>query len=376
MSGTSCDGVDFSCLSFSHIKDKNHLKALWSEQVPYPYDLRERVLEIQKPAAVIQLKEFLLLDRDLGLFYAKAASKILSRLKQHQRPDAWSLHGQTVAHYPYEKPVGITSQIGSPFLMATQTGITVIHSLRNGDVSGGGQGAPMLPPYHWILCEKIFGPKEVNNGYVFQNLGGISNISFKIRSHEMSFDTGTANLWIDRAVEAYSDGKMKYDEGGDLARKGKINHALLKKWMEHPFLKLKPPKSTGRDDFTDAMLFSGNVRGLDLISTATEYSVLTITRAYQDFILNKYNKFKNVLVAGGGTKNYFLLEGIRTRLPTLHFQVIEESNAIEAQGFAYLGWLTLNQQPLGGTWTGVKKWACPGSVIPGKNFKALMKKMN
>jgi anhydro-N-acetylmuramic acid kinase len=54
---------------------------------------------------------------------------------------------------------------------------------------------------------------------------------------------------IDGLVRVQSRGKRKWDEGGQLAGKGRLNERLLGDLMDHPYLRLSPPKSTGREMF-------------------------------------------------------------------------------------------------------------------------------
>jgi hypothetical protein len=65
----------------------------------------------------------------------------------------------------------------------------------------------------------------------------------------LAFDTGPGNMMIDRLAWRATNGRQSYDVGGKLARRGKVNADLLAELMQHPYLRRRPPKTTGREDF-------------------------------------------------------------------------------------------------------------------------------
>ena len=61
-------------------------------------------------------------------------------------------HGQTIIHRPEE---GITWQIGDGSLLCQLTKINVVNDFRRRDLAAGGQGAPLLPLYHFSLVRSF-----------------------------------------------------------------------------------------------------------------------------------------------------------------------------------------------------------------------------
>src|SRR5262249_25803596 len=130
MTGTSCDGLDVSCLEFS----KEKARPLWSKSSSYPKALRQRVLDAQLPGASLSLKQWAELHRDLGIWMANIMAKL-------PPVDAIACHGQTVAHFPAAQKLGFTIQLGDPARIAATTGLTVVSNFRAGDMAAGGEGA-------------------------------------------------------------------------------------------------------------------------------------------------------------------------------------------------------------------------------------------
>ncbi len=362
MTGTSCDGLDTSCLLF----EKKKIKILWSKSAPYPENLRKRVLEIQKPGVSTTLKDLLCLDRDLGLWYGKILNKMISHAKE--KPDVIANHGQTIAHFPKEH---VTLQLGNPAIISHLTGLTVVSRFREGDQSAGGQGAPLVPLYHKKMVEQYF-PKE-NAGVAIHNLGGMSNLTYvSPRGRVLAFDTGPGNIWIDQATEWVTGGREKKDRGGKHALSGKICFSALKKILNHPFFSAPPPKSCGRNDFPFEFFLTRNkIQDENLIATATAVTTETIARAYEKWILKRGSPLKEIYLCGGGSKNKAILSGLQERLPMVQINPIEklglDSKYLEAQAFAYFGYLSLQGMALGGPWTGAYGFGSPGQILSGRN---------
>lgn len=388
MTGTSCDGADISLVEyfFPTQKSKPYLqqtslfknwKLLHTHSYPYPKKLKQVILKLQEPNHKIRLREFLKTEQELSLWYANLFNDFVNNLPKTLKPDLLSMHGQTVAHHPVasSKQWGSTLQLGDPQFVSTLTGITTISHFRNGDIAAQGQGAPLVPLYHALLLNKLNLKKTT-----LHNLGGISNLTFiKPNQELLAFDTGPGNCWIDYAVSTYSKGKLNYDESGKLARKAAPDLQAVKKLLQHPYFKILPPKSTGRDDFTfehfDRCVKKGNL--LQNISTATEATAQSIALAYERFILN-HGSLREIIFCGGGVRNKTLLETIQTLLPEIKVSTLEQyqidSQNLESMAFSYFGLLALLGIPVGGKWTGVKTWGSPGNISPGKNWNQLIQK--
>ena len=367
MTGTSCDGLDMACLEFSG----NSWKPLWARSAKYPATLQKRVLDCQLPGARLSLREFGELHRDIGIWIAHSAARILQ--KASVQPDAIANHGQTVAHFPAARKMGFTFQLGDPARIAAATGLTVISNFRDGDVAAGGEGAPLAPRFHQLLAGKIS-----NEPIAIHNLGGISNLTYLDGKTTLAFDTGPGNAWIDAAAELATNGKQRFDRDGKLAAKGAPDERAVERILATKYFARKPPKSTGRDDFPFSLLREAtSQRNEDVVATATRITVESIARGYEKFVPRD---LRAIYFCGGGANNKFLLARVAERLPGIKIATLEDagfdSRYLEAQAFAYFGDLALRGQALGGSWTGVRDWAPPAHITPGRNWAKIVRMLS
>jgi anhydro-N-acetylmuramic acid kinase len=370
MTGTSCDGLDVACADFQ----KQNWKSLWTKSAPYPLPLRNRVLAAQLPEAKLSVREWGELHRDLGLWIARAIRSILAKIPDRILPEAIAFHGQTVAHFPAAKKLGFTTQLGDPSRITEATGLTVISNFREGDMAAGGEGAPLAPRFHKFIAGS-------RTGISIHNLGGISNLTYLgAKDLILAFDTGPANLWIDAAAELVTRGKQKFDRSGDLAGSAQPDLRAVDRTLKNNFFHRPPPKSTGRDDFPFSMLLDATgSRDASLVSTATTITVESMACAYETFILKKKLPLHTIYFSGGGARNRFLIESLRARLNGIRIASLTELGVdphyVEANAFAYFGYLALQGRALGGGWTGVRDWAPPAHITPGRAWTQIVRQL-
>lgn len=389
MSGTSADGVDAALVRIFP-GARARVETLDFHAAPYPKSLRERLLLAGGEAGALT-DEVCSLHREVGEAFASAAFEVASRSGARlEQIDFIGSHGQTVRHLP-EGMAGArgpllpsTFQIGDPAFIAQRTGITCVSDFRARDVAAGGAGAPLTPWAHRIL----FGRE--NAASAFLNLGGISNVTYLPPAREegiFGFDCGPANMTLDALAGRITNGEKTHDQDGALAAAGRVCPETLGELRGHPYLKRKPPKSTGREMFGEAFVdetIEGIVsRGGDLkdaIATLTAFSASCVADAIRDFF-PKDSPLAEVVVGGGGVHNKTLMRGLRGALGDL--PLVESGargvspDAVEAVCFALLAWGTLTggANNLPGV-TGAKEAVCLGNVTPGRNFASLMRRFH
>ncbi|MBI9103054.1 MAG: anhydro-N-acetylmuramic acid kinase [Spirochaetales bacterium] len=343
MSGTSVDSVDAVAIEIKENGERPGMEILGGISHAIPADLKTLIFELFEDRAG-SLKKLCLANMRIGHLFAEAVLTLLDKISI--KPEQVALigsHGQTAYHVAdLENCCGMelrgSLQIGEASVIAQKTGIPVVSDFRVADIAAGGSGAPLVPFLDEILAGSL-GPNTV-----FQNIGGIGNLTWfgKAGSDILAFDTGPGNMIIDHLVVEYSGGKLNFDTDGKIGREGMVLEDLLKKWMEHPYLKAEPPKSTGREEFGGEFFktYLENLEiGPDLIRTATEYTVRTIVDSYERFLDALP---KRIVIAGGGAFNPLIMEGLKAAFPDSEVMTGDEagisSEFKEAAAFALMGY--------------------------------------
>jgi anhydro-N-acetylmuramic acid kinase len=358
MSGTSADGIDVAMARISGAPPNLDAKLLGHSASKFPPAVRREILRVaeKQPISAGELSQ---LNFRLGVLFADAALSACRKFKVSPKKIALiGSHGQTIFHHgravPYfGSPTASTLQIGEPSVIATCTGITTVGDFRPADMALGGQGAPLVPYADYLLYrhEKL--------GRVSLNLGGIANITVLPAaakpSQVLAFDTGPANMLIDALVIHFLRGRQRFDENAHLASLGRSIPALLNELMKDPYLRLSPPKSTGREYYGQAyvrkLLALGRrhrAKPNDLIRAATLFTALSVVVALNRYVLSK-TKIHQLIVSGGGAHNPLILGQLAALLPGIeivvssHFGIPEDAK--EALAFALLAYETFHQRP-------------------------------
>jgi anhydro-N-acetylmuramic acid kinase len=358
MSGTSADGIDVALARIAGAPPNLNTRLLGHTSVRFPPTVRKEILRVaeQQPITAGALSQ---LNFRLGELLADAALAACRKFRVAPKKIAIiGSHGQTIFHQgppiPYfGSRTASTLQIGEPSVIAARTGIATVGDFRPADMARGGQGAPLVPYADYLLYrhEKL--------GRVSLNLGGIANVTVLPRSGKpeqvFAFDTGPANMLIDALVSHFTHGRRRFDENARLASQGRSIPALLDELLRDPYLKLEPPKSTGREYYGQAYLKKLLALGRrhraqpnDLIRSATIFTALSVVDALNRFVLPKI-KIHQLIVSGGGAHNPLILAQISAVLPGI--AVLPSSrlgipeDAKEAFAFALLAYETFHQRP-------------------------------
>jgi anhydro-N-acetylmuramic acid kinase len=178
---------------------------------------------------------------------------------------------------------------------------------------------------------------------------------------------------IDRIVALTSPGSKRYDSKGKMAAKGSVNSKLLDELLRNPFLRRRPPKSTGREEFgfayADDIYRRARRRRLpkaDIAATVTAFTAATIAQAYRGFLPAMPDE---VILCGGGTHNATLVGMIQKELPEVKIRKMDEFgisvDAKEAVSFALLAYATIKGLPNNiPTATGAEESVIMGKIVP------------
>ena len=350
MSGTSLDGMDAVVVRLERRGGRMAWEVFARAQAAFAPRLRERLLRSIEPggADAIELTQ---LHAEVGEAYADLCAAVAS-----EHPiDLIALSGQTVYHIPRTDPARgwravSTLQIGESARVLERCGLPVVSDFRPSDMAAGGQGAPMVP----FGDLHLFAAPGVTRA--IQNLGGIGNVTVVPADGDaaavLAFDTGPANCLLDEAAAATVG--MPFDRDGRLAASGAVDGDLLARLMAHPYLRLPPPKTTGREVFNLRELLPEGLEAwspADLLATLTAYTAASTAEAYRRWVLP--GGLDEVLLAGGGALNPTLIGQLRERLPGVALRTFED-----------LGWASKDRETLAFALMGYAAWFGLPNTLP------------
>ncbi len=337
ISGTSADGIDAALCRF-----QPRVELLHACTVPWPDDLRQRILDVSQGTQALDLDALGRLDVAVGQCFADATHHLLREAGvTADQIRAIGSHGQTLRHriggaQPF------TLQIGDAWVIAERTGIDTVADFRRADVAAGGQGAPLMPAFHAAV---LASPDHVR---AVLNLGGIANLSVLHRDGTVTgFDSGPANGLMDAWCLAHRG--QPYDHEGAFAASGRVDENLLRDLLADPYFALPAPKSTGREYFHLQWLReNADLDALRAEDVQATLMALTV-RSVGDAVRRHAADAAEIVVCGGGAHNCALMEQLAQALAPRG--VISSADLgvspdhVESMGFAWLAHRRLHDLP-------------------------------
>jgi len=351
MSGTSADGIDVALVRISGAPPAIAAKFEGHHHVRFPASVREAILRLAN-GATTTTAEISQLNFLVGEEFARAAIAACKKWRVPLRQISLiGSHGQTIFHQGVAagflgRSVASTLQIGEPSIIAERTGVVTIGDFRPADMAAGGQGAPLVPFVDYLLY------RDTRIGRVALNIGGIANLTMipaGARPGQLvAFDIGPGNMVIDAIVEIATRGRAHYDRDARLAIRGKLIPALLSTLLREPYLRKRPPKTAGREQFgrayAEKILAWGKRHRTsteDLVRTATVFTSLSIADALRRFVLPRM-RVDELIVAGGGARNPLLMAQLAAALSEIEIVPASEfgipAEAKEAFAFAVMAY--------------------------------------
>ena len=361
MSGTSMDGIDASIIR-SNGEDK--YEAVLDEYFEYDDEIYKELVDVRnkiKFSGDLKVNSTLLgdIERKITLFHASICKKIISNYSHNI--DLIGFHGQTIFHNANEK---ISKQLGDANLLSGLLMKKVVYNFRENDMFNGGQGAPLAPIYHQLLANQ----NQIELPVCVLNIGGIANItiiSSKDFNDLKSYDIGPGNCLLDEWIRKNSE--ERFDKNGELAKAGKISETILNQAIDN----FDNIKNINKLSF-DVKDFDLNfVRGLSLedgLATLTDFTASIIHQSILNSIILEKDTELKILICGGGRKNLFLLDSIKSKLPSnMHLSLIDDykinGDFIESQAFAYLAIRSYLKKIISIPKTTNVKVSCSGGVL-------------
>jgi len=327
-SGTSADGVDAALLEMEGVGLNLKVRLNQALSQPYGHDLRALLIQVAG-LGPCDARLLALAHRLLGEKFAAAALQVADRARfALQKVQCIGCTGHTIRHDP-EGRFPSTLAVGMAEIVAERTGITTVHDFRNRDMAAGGQGVPLAALADYLLFRD---PKE---NRLLLHLGGLARLVFipaRGRIQDLrGFDAGPCNLLLGGLIRQITGGRDTYDPGGKHAVQGRCLEPVLHRWLGHPYLARRPPKSLPRDFFGEAFITQVVDQARrekwdshDLLCTANHFVTRAVADAIRRFLPSDMTPDR-VLLSGGGVRNGLLLQLLQKQLAGI---VTERTDAV------------------------------------------------
>jgi anhydro-N-acetylmuramic acid kinase len=364
MSGTSLDGIDAVLIDLGSEQGQQP-RLLAAQTLPLDPILREQ-LQALCSSGNAEIERMGQADRQLGLAFGTAVNTLLQTAGVAPTAvRAIGSHGQTIRHRPPgpHQPFPFTLQIGDPSSIAQTTGIITVADFRRRDLAAGGQGAPLVPPFHRAIFKGT-------RARAIVNIGGIANVTLlPVDGSVTGFDTGPGNTLLDNWI--FHHRGDTYDRDGAWAASGNVVPELLRHMLDDPYFSAAAPKSTGREYFNLAWLeqriaHTGlEIDAADVQATLVELTAHTIAREIAALSPTP----QEVFICGGGAYNTHLMLRLETLLHPRQLgstaQLGVDPEWVEAAAFAWLAQQTLAGKPGNEpAVTGASAYCVLGAIYP------------
>ncbi len=392
MSGTSADGINVALVRIEQPRGADTLvrarvgrhrgplggqecpphTLLAHEEHPFPATVRRTILSLMN-AESASVADLARLNFLLGELYGAAVAK--TARKHRAKIDLIGCHGQTIYHQGQPAAflghkLAVTWQTGEGAVIAARLRVPVVSDFRPADMAAGGKGAPLVPFFDYFFY------RDTRVGRIAQNIGGIANLTAipaGATLHDViAFDTGPGNMVIDAVMqELYG---RRYDREGKIAASGRVLEPLISRLLRADFFRQKPPRTAGREEFgreyvRQFLRMCGSASKLDAVTTATALTARSIGDAIARYVVRGKQRYQEMIVAGGGTKNRTLMAMLRDELRPKRIAVRcsdafgVPSEAKEAMAFAVLAYETWHRRPSNvPSATGAKRPAILGKI--------------
>ncbi|WP_405405475.1 anhydro-N-acetylmuramic acid kinase [Paracoccus sp. Ld10] len=354
MSGTSLDGVDAAMIDTDGVRIGG-----FGDSAFHAYGSNE--------AAVLHAGLGLWPDAPQVPDLAELVQAVHADLaRQFTDAQLIGFHGQTLAHDPRGRG---THQAGDGAALARALDRPVVWDFRSEDVRQGGEGAPLVPFFHWACANWAVGQGHLPAAPVaFLNLGGVGNISWvdptacapEASGACIAFDTGPANAPLNDLMRRRRH--QSHDEGGALAASGTPDATVVAAFLDDPWFRRPPPKSLDRDHFADLSHAVASLPDGDAAATL----VAALAGSVAAGMTWLPSAPTQLLVCGGGRHNAAIMAALRRVVPGPVHPVEAiglNGDMLEAQAFGWLAVRVLRGLPISGPMTtGVPGPVCGGRI--------------
>jgi anhydro-N-acetylmuramic acid kinase len=373
-SGSSAKGVDAALIETEGVGLELRMRLLHALHYPHARELRELILRLGTPGGCGP-KQVSLLHRLLGETCAAAARQVADRASfSLQKVQCIGCPGHTLWHEA-EGRFPSALGLGMAAVVAERTGVTTVSDFRCRDLAAGGLGVPLTALVDHLLFHQ---PQE---SLTLVHLGGVATVVHLPAGGRLQdvigFEAGPCNGLLDGLMRQLTGGREGFDNGGKHAVQGCCIEPLLQRWLAHPYLQRRPPKSLPRQAFGEefavqaVQLARQMNKGLhDLLCTATHFVARGVTTALRRLL--PQGSVRRVLLSGGGVRNgllwHLLAEQMQGAVLDRTDRAGVPADARQAVGFGLLAALTVDGVPANvPSATGAAGARLLGSLTPGSS---------
>ncbi|PMD51234.1 UPF0075-domain-containing protein [Hyaloscypha bicolor E] len=348
-SGTAMDDIDFALCRFTQGSPEAPLclEIVQYDSVVMPSKIRSDILAMLRedaapPSMLSQM------DAEMGHTFANAI-----HIFTHKHGialddiDMIGSGGQliTLTGSPPQGQHRSNMCLGEGAVISAKTGVTTVSDYRTAEQAVGRQGAPL---FAYLVGLLLHHPTRLQ---ICITIGGITTVCFIPPDNKggidamYDWDTGPGTCMIDSAFRQFGLDPTT-DQASSLLY-GQICHPVVEELLTNDeYLKTRPPKTTAREIFGDAMAHRiaemCAYRGCtpaDTIATLTRFTSASI--AQQMLVFGPGREAINnadIIVDGRGMSNMQLIADLQNEFPGATFGTFEStgvpSNAKKAVGFA------------------------------------------
>jgi anhydro-N-acetylmuramic acid kinase len=343
-------------------------------QEPVPDEVQALFLHLVNGRS-IEPRQLALGQRLLGECYASAALHAADRAGlSPAHLLAAGLDGLNV--WNESDPQGaILVALSAAGVVAERTGVTVVNDFSARDLACQGQGGSLDAVAHWIL----FRHRDSDRAVLC--ISEWSEATFLPRSGAIDQTRGGLvgpGMWLlDSLVQQLTRGQERTDAGGRHAVQGRLLPDLLQRWLHHPLLMRRLPRSAHRSifghEFARQTIQLAEKQGWsahDLLCTAHHFVATAAVQSLRQWIGE--TKECEVILCGTGSRNGFLWRLLEEQAPKWRFIRSDDMGwptaAVAAASIAILAALALDGEPSNlPTVTGARGRRLLGQMSPGNS---------
>jgi anhydro-N-acetylmuramic acid kinase len=316
---------------------------------PFSRELRELLVRVCSPEAA-DVRQIALADRLLGEWFAAAVRNLADQASVSLRSILCIGSGGLTAWHEVSPRFRTHLSLGAAAWIAERTGLSVADDFAARDQACGGQGAPLAACVDALL----FGHPEERR--LVLHLGGLTHVTVLSPGlPPVGWQAGPGTVVLDALTQCLTQGKELRDNGGRHAVQGRHIPELLERWLLHPFLAGRPPRSVHRWAFAEqfarqtcAQAQQKSWERNDVLCTATHWIARALADSLRRFLPRGLAPTRAILT-GAGVRNGFLWRLLQEQLPEM---VLERSDdygypaeSKEAMDAALLACLLLDGEP-------------------------------